>query len=341
MRSAPIRSATTATRPPLIPWLRTHVPEFDQVVIHGIWQFHSHAAWRVLRGQGRSYLVYTHGMLDPWFQRTYPLKHLKKSAYWRWGEYPVLRDARAVCFTTEEERVLARESFRPHAWREAVVSYGTSAPAGDADAQREVFLAAHPDLRGKRLLLFLSRIHVKKGCDLLIEAFAAAGREPSLHLVMAGPDETGWRRDLEAQADRLGVADRITWTGMLSGDLKAGAFEAAEAFVLPSHQENFGIAVAEALARGVPVLISDKVNIWREIVADGAGLAEPDDAAGTARLLDGWLGLSPDARRAMGQAARRCFGTRFEIGEAARSFLRLLTAPDTHDKDHQEQGNTH
>lgn len=140
---------------------------------------------------------------------------------------------------------------------------GTATPAGDSQAQRQIFLDHFPQLDNKRLLLFLSRIHVKKGCDLLIEAFAEVASDDSLHLVIAGPDQIGWQADLQKQAKQLGIEQKITWTGMLSGDLKWGAFHATEAFLLPSHQENFGFVVAEALACEVPVLISNKVNIWQ------------------------------------------------------------------------------
>jgi glycosyltransferase involved in cell wall biosynthesis len=182
-------------------------------------------------------------------------------------------------------------------------------------------------LHSKRLFLFLSRIHEKKGCDLLIDAFAAvAQRDPRLHLVMAGPDQTGWQKPLSARAAQLGVADRITWTGMLSGDMKWGAYRAAEAFVLPSHQENFGIVVAEALACALPVLISDKVNIWREIDGDQAGLIEADTLRGTQSLFERWLALEPEAREQMRGNALSCFTRRFEIHGAVDSLYRAISA---------------
>jgi glycosyltransferase involved in cell wall biosynthesis len=99
---------------------------------------------------------------------------------------------------------------------------------------------------------------------------------------------------------------------------------AAEAFVLPSHQENFALSVAEALACGVPVLISNRVNIWREVQQDAAGFVEPDDAAGTQRLLRRWLATSPTERDTMRTNARRCYQQHFEIDQAARSLLRIL-----------------
>jgi glycosyltransferase involved in cell wall biosynthesis len=310
--------------PRFVPWLREHAPRFDAIVVNGIWQFNSFGVWKALRGTGKSYFVFPHGMLDPWFKRTYPLKHAKKWLYWPWAEYRVLRDADSVLFTCEEERRLARESFWLYRCNERIVTLGIAQPTGDAAAQRELFLSRFPQCRGKRLLLFLGRIHEKKGCDLLIRAFGETGSADSkLHLVMAGPeqqDATAWRE----LAKRAGVAERITWTGMLSGDLKWGALHAAEAFVLPSHQENFGIAVVEALACGKPALISREVNIWREIVAAGAGLAEADTLEGTTQLLSQWLAFTPGQRGQMSIAAQRCFAQRFEINRAADHLLEVL-----------------
>ena len=207
-----------------------------------------------------------------------------------------------------------------------MTAYGTRSPPGDSSSLREKFLDAYPHLRNRRILLFLSRIQEKKGCDLLIEAFAkVCTHHPDLHLVMAGPDQTGWAEQLRMRAANLGIAERITWTGMLQGDVKWGAFYASEAFVLPSHQENFGIAVAEALGCGLPVLISDKVNIWREIQADGAGIVDTDTTAGTLRSLESWLALDVDARRLMAQQAQRSFHQRFTIEAMTQSILQTVT----------------
>ena len=314
-----------AYAPRLLRWLRRNRRDYDAVIVHGLWQWGGYATWKALRHTSTPYFVYPHGMLDPWFKQTYPLKHLKKSLYWPWGEFRVLRDARAVCFTCEEERVLARQSFRLYRAREAVVNLGTSAPPADADAQREAFFARFPLLRDRKIVLFLSRIHVKKGADLLIEAFARlARRDPDLQLVMAGPDQQGLQAELQNQARQLGIAERVTWTGMLEGELKWGAFRAASVFALPSHQENFGIVVAEALACGVPVLISDKVNIWREIAADRVGWVAPDTIEGTLNNLENWLATPADELDQMRVRAVECFEQRFEIGGAARSLLGVI-----------------
>jgi glycosyltransferase involved in cell wall biosynthesis len=309
----------------LVPWLRENASKFDIVIVNGIWQYQSFAVQQALRDGSVPYVVYTHGMLDPWFKQRYPLKHLKKMLYWP-REYRVLRDARAVLFTCEEERVLARQSFRPYHCNEVVVKYGTAGPQGDPQAELEAFYAKHPQLQGKRLALFMGRLHEKKGCDLLLQAFAQVlAAEEDWQLVMCGPDQVGWQAKLAAMAERLNIAQRVTWAGMVSGDLKWGAMRASEVFVLPSHQENFGIVVAEALACGTPTLISNKVNIWREVQRHGAGIVGADDLDGTCTVLKTWLAMSGEAKTEMRRRARACFVEEFEIHNASRTLVSVLS----------------
>lgn len=314
-----------AYTPHLLPWLRRNASCYDAVIVDGIWQYHSLAVRQALAGSKVPYFVFTHGMLDPWFKKTYPLKHLKKCLYWPWAEYRVLRDSRAVIFTCEEERLLARQSFSLYRANEAVTAYGTSPPPADGPALAQFFFDAYPNLKTKRIALFLSRIHEKKGCDLLIEAFSKVAKQDNrLHLVIAGPDQRGLGAALKTKAEKLGIADRITWPGMLQGDLKWGAFYAAEVFCLPSHQENFGIVVAEALACGRPVLISNKVNIWREIKSDQSGFVDDDTQEGTLRSFQKWLSLDTDAYSQMSCRAKTCFMQRFHVQRAAKRLIEII-----------------
>lgn len=310
-----------------IPWLRANRSRYDAVVVNGIWRFHSFGTWQALRNSNTPYVLFTHGMLDPWFKKQYPLKHFKKWMYWPWAEYRVLRDAQAVLFTCEEERLLARSSFWLYRCNEIVIHFGTAKPSGDPEQELREFFSRCPELRGKKLALFMGRIHPKKGCDLLIEAFAEVmAQRLEWQLVIAGPDQVGWRKELNDRAIQLGLSSRITWIGMVTGTPKWGALRAAQAFVLPSHQENFGIAVAEALAVGLPVLISNKVNIWREIKGDGAGIVAEDDLQGTCKLLQAFLGMPEEKSQAMRQRARECFERRFEITKAAESLEAVLAS---------------
>jgi glycosyltransferase involved in cell wall biosynthesis len=303
-------------------WLERHAADYDAVTVHGIWQYQSQAVRTACRRAGVPYFLFVHGALDPWFKKCYPGKHAKKALYWRLVEHRTLRDARAVFYTCEEERGLARTSFKPYQAREAIVGLGIEEPPGNPALQREAFLSANPHLLDKRILLFLGRLHPKKGCDLLIEAFSrVCHRDKSLHLVVAGPDESGTEAGLRMLADSLGVQDRITWIGMLNDDAKWGAYRAADAFALTSHSENFGIVIAEALACGLPVLITDKVNIWREIDRGGAGFIETDTSAGATTLLERWMNLSDTERIEMRERARTCFLDNFEATSAAMGFV--------------------
>jgi glycosyltransferase involved in cell wall biosynthesis len=308
--------------PRLDAWLKENYQRFDGVIVNGVWQYHGVAARRAIAGR-KPYVVFAHGMLDPYFKDRFPLKHLKKLVYWTLHEHRNLNAAQAVCFTSDEERRVAAEGFPFCRFRRVVVPYGTMGPSGDPEALKQAFLAGWPQLRGRDYLLFLGRIHPKKGCDLLLEAFAQAAK-PGLELVMAGPDETGWSGELKARADQLGIGERITWTGMLRGDAKWGAFYGAEAFVLPSHQENFGIAVADALACGVVPLISDKVNIAPDVAGDGAGLMEADSIEGTVRLLTVFQELNSRQLTAMRVRAVECYERRYALNNAAQEVYKAL-----------------
>jgi glycosyltransferase involved in cell wall biosynthesis len=307
----------------LLPWLREHGGNYDRVIVNGIWQYLSFAAWRRYAGSSILYYVFPHGMLDPWFKRTFPLKHLKKWLYWPWAEYRVLRDAAAVIFTSEEERLRARQSFWLYRCRERVSPLGVEDSSISPNAKPE-FLSRYSQLQSTRNFLFLGRVHPKKGCDILLEAFAKLNSREPASLILAGPDQIGWESDLRRQVARLNLTDRVVFTGMLQGAMKQGALASADAFVLPSHQENFGISVVEALAASVPVLISNRVNIWREIEADRAGNVESDDVAGTTRLLQRWIDTPPAERQTIRQNARNCFARRFEINRAVDSLLQIL-----------------
>ena len=317
-------------------WLQKHAGEYQGIVVDGLWQYPAVVVREAARSAGVPYLVFPHGMLDPWFRNHYPVKHLKKQLFWWLAQYRVLRDAFRVVFTTEVEQELAPTTFWPNRWHGAVAPLGTSRPPGDPDEQRRAFLEALPALNGRRFLLFLSRIHEKKGCDLLLRAFCQiAPAHPELDLVMAGPDGGGLQPGLEAIARAQGLERRVHWPGMLQGDVKWGAFHAAEAFVLPSHQENFGIAVAEAIACRLPVLISNKINIWHYIVEDSTGFVEDDTEAGTLRLLERWLALNPSERAAAAARTDASFDRRFSMRRCAASIRDLISAagkapPDLH-----------
>ena len=305
-------------------WLKQNATRFDGLVAHAMWTYPGLTAAHAARGRV-PYGVFPHGMLDPWFKRRYPFKHLKKYLYWP-IQYPVLRDAKAVLFTSALESQLALRSFWPNKWASVVVPYGTNDPPANLEEQRRAFQEKLPQFAGRRFLLFLSRIHEKKGCDLLVEAFASVAAEHrEIDLVIAGPDQGGLVGKLQALAQRVGIAERIHWPGLLTGDAKWGALRACEAMILPSHQENFGVIVAEALACGRPVLISNQVNVWPQIEEDRTGLVEPDTLDGTRSLLMDWFAMSDEEKSRMAERAIPSFKQRFSMHNCALAIRGLFS----------------
>lgn len=319
----------------LRPWLRENLSRYDAVIVHGLWQYLGLAVRSITRElDGPPYFIIPHGMLDPSIRTAYPVKHVKKWLYWQIAERRILRDARAVFFTCQEERRLAQKTFPGYRSNERVIAYGAARPEGFPDNWTTAWRARSGTVAGHRYFLFLGRIHSKKGIELLLRAYGKITRTYALShggtppdLVIAGPCmDDRYLATLKALAQAEGIGPAVHWPGMITGEAKWGALATAEAFVLPSYQENFGIAVVEALACGTPVLISNHVNIWSELDADNAALVEPPTQEGTTRLLERWLLLSADKRNKMADAARASYAKRFEIGFAAQNLVEHLSS---------------
>ena len=310
------RYSPAATR-----WLSREVSRFDAVVVHGIWHYHLPAVWRACRRSHVPYFVILHGMLNPWFKRAYPLKHLKKWLFWRAAVGRAIEDAAAVLFLCEEERRLANQTFQLKPRGEAVAPLGIRPVEGTS----ELFLHRHPELRSKRLLLFLGRICFMKGCDLLIDAFASvANDDPRAHLVIAGPDHEGWQTELTRRADRHGLGSRVTWTGPLYANLKWSALAAADLFLLPSRCETFPVAVLEALACGCPVLITEEVNTWPTVRAAGAGLVCRSTTESVSIALAEWLALHEFRAGDYRRRALQCFRDHYQLDFAFEEHLNAI-----------------
>lgn len=318
-----------ALSPRLWRWLDENIHRFDGVIMNGIWSFPGLAMCYVAKHHHKSYGVFVHGALDPWFNRKYPIKHVKKNIYWPL-QYYVLKHASAVLFTTQRESDLASKSFSPNAWNSVVVPYGITDPeeqCSDSETQIEEFYRAFPALRKKRYILFLARFHVKKGCDILAEAFAQVINESKeeIDLVMAGPDPDGITKKLQKILSQYDVLPRVHWAGELRGDVKWGAIRACEVYALPSHQENFGISVVESLSVGRPVLISDQVNICNEITEDSVGFVGGDTLNGTINILRKWLKLSTQEKVLMGKRARSTYLDRYAMSQTALAINELFS----------------
>lgn len=312
--------------PGAIRWVKKNRESYDAVIVSGLWNYGTVVGRFGLAGYKKPTLVFVHGMLAPWLKEFNAIfKNWAKQASWIVNEGVLLNNADRVLFTSQEEMITARNGFWPYRLKEQTVSYGTGDAPGPAEKYIPVFRAACPDLKGRKYILFLSRIYPKKGCDLLINSFAKyASQIPDIDLVIAGPDQIGWAAELQQQAKNLGIAHRIHWPGMITGDVKWGAYHGSQAFILPSHHENFGIVVAEAMACAKPLLISNKINIWRETLEDGASIVEDDTAEGTDNLLRRYISLTRREIEIMGENSRKGFIKRFHIDNVAADLIALI-----------------
>ncbi|MET0637338.1 MAG: glycosyltransferase [Chitinophagaceae bacterium] len=316
----------------LLPWLKEHISEYDLVILHGLWQYNGYALLKTLRGlkkeSGLPPKVYLmpHGMLDPYFQKSpgRRVQAIRNWIYWKLIESRLVRETDGILFTTQEELNLANDSFRPY-HPKAVFNAGYGIQPAPVMEREEILSTNKKNgLPAEPYLLFLSRIHEKKGVDLLITAYKQLKQQDCKlsRLVIAGP---GLESDYGKQMITLAANDPdILFPGMLSSFSKWAAFHGSEAFILPSHQENFGIAVVEAMACGKPVLISNKINIWREISEHAAGLIEDDTVEGTITLLKHWSGMKPEAKVTMGKAAMESFTSLFSVKQVARQVKELF-----------------
>ncbi|MEX0921648.1 MAG: glycosyltransferase [Rhodovibrionaceae bacterium] len=303
--------------PELARALETAIPRAEVVHLHGLYFHHDLTTGKLCHRTGVPYVLRPYGTLDPWIRRRARWKKLPMEL---WFQNRVLREAAALHYTAAEEA----ERARPFAQGapEAVVPLGLDPREFATAPELGAFRAAHPEIGERRILLFLSRIHEKKGLDLLIPAFARAlQRHDDLQLVIAGPDDGA-----EGAARRLaashGIAERVSFPGLLGGEEKLAALADCALFVLTSYQENFGLSVAEALAMRRPVLISDRVNIWRELQQDGCAFVVPCAVDAIATALS--EALSDDARlRKMGEAGRRCLEGRFHRERMAEGLEAL------------------
>lgn len=249
--------------PSLWKTLRRTIATYDIVHIHWLYDFSSLAAARAAIAAGVPFVVQPSGSLDPYLRRK---NQLVKRLYLATVGRPLLTRAAAVVFASEQERALASYGPRRREW---IVPVGLDTSTFTRVPRPDTFRAAYPTVDGP-FLLFVGRLSRQKGLDLLLGAFARlAGEHQDLWLVLAGPDPDGYGAHLQALSERLGIQQRMLFAGLLTHEMKLAAFVDAELFVLPSYAENFGAVITEALACGLPVVMSDQVNIHREMAAAG------------------------------------------------------------------------
>lgn len=299
--------------------LQISVKDYALVHLAAVWQLIQADAANTCQKAGIPYVVSSHGSLNPW---SWTQKPLKKKCYWQFFGKKSFLKAAALHYTCQEERLLTRPLFEGLSPRPSfVVPNGIDTGVTKRLDMRERFKVPSEKL----VLLYAGRIHRKKGLDLVIKALMQPGME-NFYLILVGyPEDAEHVKYLKELGGS--ISNRIVWYGAVPADEVRDCYYAADLFVLPSQDENFGMVVVEAMACGLPVLISRNVGIWREIEADGAGFIVNRDSRDIHEALRK-IAASPEMLKNVARNAVSSAHARYDIsavaGRMARAYSDVL-----------------
>lgn len=294
---------------PLARWLAKNVRTYDLLHIHALFSYPTLAACHFARKAGVPYLLRPLGTMSPW---SLSQKRIRKKIYYRLWERKNLFKAAAIQATSSfEARYLEQLGLKA---RIHTIPLGV-----EPMPLPERRVSSH----GVARLLFLSRIDAKKGLSLLIQSLASLGEsEIRPHLTVAGNGNPAYLSQVESEIRRLKLSPQVEFVGFVDGERKAQLFADSDIFVLPSSHENFGLAVAEAMAAGLPVVVSGEVGIAPEVQAHGAGIvvecSTPSLAGGLKKLIS-----DPALARQMGERGRKLVQEKFSWDKAAKQLIEL------------------
>lgn len=305
--------------PALRKFLMREVSNYDVVTVESLWQYPTYVAAKACRTRGVPYVVSTNGMLDEW---SLAQKAWKKRPYLFLLERATLEGAAAIHATSKGEF----NNSHLEGWNvgKLVIPLGINPSIYNELPDQSDFFNRYPALSGKRIVLFLGRLHYKKQPDVAIRAFQRACHDKeNTCFVIAGDGSAEYVKYLERLAEDLGVRGNVFFTGLLQDEAVREAYRAATLFILPSWQENFGLSVVEAMAAGCPVIISKQIDLAGDIESAGAGLAVSPNAEENAEAIS--LLLESDQLRArMGKAGRKLVFEKFTWEKCALSFTEAM-----------------
>jgi glycosyltransferase involved in cell wall biosynthesis len=295
------------------------VREADFVTLHSLYSFPVLAGYLLARFHRKPYGIWPHGVLAP-FQRQISVR--KKWIYNTLFANRILRDASVIFYSAEGER----EEAAPLGFRtpSVIVPDGFNADDFSTLRPRGRFRARFLNGHTGPLVLFLARLHAKKGLDLLIKAMEhVIAERPDTRLAIVGPpDPASFNKQILQWIKEGGIESQTVLPGMAGPEMRLEAFADADLYVLPSHAENFGFSVFEAMACGVPVVVSETLNYAAEIARSGAGLALPRTPEEFFRAIINLIDR-PDIRQEMG-ACGRLFARQYSLEETGAKVAKTI-----------------
>jgi glycosyltransferase involved in cell wall biosynthesis len=295
-------------------WTESHWA--DIVVIHFHYQFASLIAGWVCRVRRKPYVIFSHGTLNKYGVKA--RSRMKKLLYLNLLERQNFRQALFTAYHSQEEVEISYRFGRYN-----LVANGIDANSFKELPQANNFRKHYPSLKNAIVVLFLGRLAPGKGLDLLLPAFRRLSEAfGETHLVLAGGNELDYETEVRGMLRDLGLANRVTLTGLITGQEKLAALQDADIFVMPSRSEGVSIATLEAMYMGLPVIVTDRVGISPEVEKNLCGLVVPYDEDSLAGALQ-QLSMGPD-RRDMGQRGRQLVDSRYTTDTTARHLVAAI-----------------
>jgi len=302
-------------------WLLSNRKKYDLFIVHGLWSFYTLVSRFLLY---KRYFVFTHGQLDPFFSLNF-IKKIKKQIYWFLIEKRNLQSSKSLLLTTnEEKKQLSNTYVNTKNIQKKVVGYGIIKTPFNKKKVNTLFFKKFPALKNNKFLLFLGRFHEKKGCDILIKALHILKKKDiNINILLAGPNNE-YKKKIISLSNNHDLKKNIFWADTIIGDLKWGAINESSAMVLPSHGENFGVSLVEAMSCSKPVLTTSKVNIYKDILDCNAGFVSKDNSKNFSEIIEKFINLNKKKNKELSVNSLKCFNKNFNLNSKNNNLAIFL-----------------
>jgi glycosyltransferase involved in cell wall biosynthesis len=302
-------------------WLIQNRSKYDLFIVHGLWQFNTLAARLFLK---KKYYVFVHGQLDPSYKKFF-FNKIKKIIYWNLIEKKNLKDSKFILLTNKKEKDLLNDTYvNTKGLKKKVVGYGILEPKYDTSKVKKIFYKKFKSLKDKDFYIYLGRFHNKKGCEIIMNAVKYFSlRKKPINVLMCGSNNI-YKKYLQKISKDLNIEKNIIWSNFLKNDIKLGALLSSKAMLLPSYGENFGVALVEAMACGIPVLTTNKVNIYNYIIKNNAGYISSPNNVNFIKIINKFENLKKSNITQLKKNAYRCFRNNFLLSKKIKILAEYI-----------------